>query len=84
MKISLVLLVGTLHFFLLSHDHQYNRFLSRNAEKWYKYVKLKLSTLPAKIIQEYKLLSIVPLDGSVYVEVQKGIYGLSQTERPLK
>ena len=45
---------------------------------WYKYIKLKLSALPVEIILEYKLLDIATPDGSVYVEVRKGMYRLSQ------
>ena len=37
----------------------------------YEYIKPKLSALPAKIIKEYKLLSIATPNGSVYVEVRK-------------
>ena len=43
----------------------------------YKYIKLNLSALPTEIIHKYKLLSIA-YDGSVYVEVRKGMYGLPQ------
>ena len=42
----------------------------------YEYLKLKLSACPSEIIMEYKLLDIATPDGSVYVEVRKGMYGL--------
>ena len=46
--------------------------------KRYEYIKLKLDTLPDKIIQEYKLRDIATKDGAVYVEVRKGMYRLPQ------
>ena len=46
--------------------------------KRYEYCKIKLDTLPAEIIQEYKLNNIATPDGAVYVEVRKGMYGLPQ------
>ena len=46
--------------------------------KRYKYIKLKLNTLPEEIIQEYKLNYIATPDGAVYVEVRKCMYGLLQ------
>ena len=42
------------------------------------YMKLKLSNLPEEIIQEYKLCDIVTSGGSVYVKIQRGMYGLPQ------
>ena len=49
--------------------------------KRFEYMKLKLSALPVEIIKEYKLLSIATPDGSVYVEVRKGMYGLLQAKK---
>ena len=46
--------------------------------KQYGSIKLKLNTLPDKIIREYKLANITTPDRSVYVEVRKGMYGLPQ------
>ena len=43
----------------------------------YEYIKLNLSALPTEIILEYNLLSL-SRNGSVYVEVRKGMYGLPQ------
>ena len=47
----------------------------------YEYLKLKLSVLPAEIIKKYKLHTIATPDGSVYVEVRKGMYGLPQARK---
>ena len=44
----------------------------------YEYTKVKVSNLPEEIIQEYKFRNIARSDGSIYVEIQKGIYGLPQ------
>ena len=42
------------------------------------YLKLKLSQIPDEIIDEYKLRAKATPDGSVYVEINKGMYGLPQ------
>ena len=42
----------------------------------YEYMNLNMSNLPEEIIQKYRLRDIATSDGSVYVEVQKGMYGL--------
>ena len=55
----------------------YNFYLAILME-WYEYTKLKLSSLPEKIIQEYKLRDIATNDGLVYVKVQKGMYSSLQ------
>ena len=43
------------------------------------YVKLKLTDIPDEIIGEYKLRELVTPDGSVYIEITKGMYGLRIT-----
>ncbi|KAL7475804.1 hypothetical protein ACHAW6_001706 [Cyclotella cf. meneghiniana] len=43
-----------------------------------KYLCMKLRDIPAEIIQEYKLKSLVEPDGSLYILVQLGMYGLPQ------
>ena len=43
----------------------------------YKYVRIKID-VPEAIIVEYKLHEKVTTDGHVYVEIQKGMYGLPQ------
>jgi len=42
------------------------------------YVRLKLSDIPDEIIQEYKLHNIATPEGYIYIEVNKGMYGLPQ------
>ena len=44
----------------------------------YKYVKIKIDDIPEEIIIEYNLREKVTPDGYVYVEIQKGMYGLPQ------
>ena len=44
----------------------------------YEYMELKLSNLPKKITQEYNLCDITTSNGSVCVEIRKGMYGLPQ------
>ena len=41
-------------------------------------VKLKLADIPLEVINEYKLRSKVTSDGHVYIELNKGMYGLPQ------
>ena len=42
------------------------------------YIKIKLTDIPQKVIQEYKLKDMSTTDGSIYMEVSKGMYGLPQ------
>ena len=42
------------------------------------YIRLKLSDIPAKIINEYKLHDIAKDDDSVYIKAVRGMYGLPQ------
>ena len=44
----------------------------------YEYVRIKIDDIPDEIIVEYKLRDKVTPDGHVYVEIQKGMYGLPQ------
>ena len=40
------------------------------------YIKLALKYFPKDIIDHYNLTSICHLDGYVYIEIKKGMYGL--------
>ena len=44
----------------------------------YKYVRIKIDDIPEEIIVEYNLRDKVAMDGHVYVEIRKGMYGLPQ------
>ena len=44
----------------------------------YEYVCIKLEDIPEEIIVKYKLCGKVTENGSVYVEIQKGMYRLLQ------
>jgi hypothetical protein len=44
----------------------------------FEYVRIKIQDIPQEIIDEYNLREKVTPDGYVYVEVQKGMYGLPQ------
>ena len=44
----------------------------------YEYVRIKIDDIPEEIIVEYKLRDKVTTNGHVYVEIQKGMYGLPQ------
>jgi hypothetical protein len=48
--------------------------------KRYEYMRLKLSDIPEKIIEEYKLYEIVTDNGYVHCKIRKGVYGLPQAE----
>jgi hypothetical protein len=43
----------------------------------FEYMRIPIKLIPQKIIDQYKLLPLVS-DGHVYIEVQKGMYGLPQ------
>ena len=43
----------------------------------YEYMKIKYDTIPAEIIKQYNLQTLVH-NGFVYIEVRKGMYGLKQ------
>ena len=41
-------------------------------------MQIPITHIPDKIITEYSLHNKVPTDGAVYIEIQKGMYGLPQ------
>jgi hypothetical protein len=43
----------------------------------YEYIRLPLAIIPDEVIQKYNLTSIA-VDGWVYLEIRKGMYGLKQ------
>ena len=43
------------------------------------YIRIKLTDLPDEIINEYKLKEKATKDGSIYIEANKGMYGLPQS-----
>jgi hypothetical protein len=43
----------------------------------FEYMRIPTKLIPHEIIDQYNLLPLV-YDGHVYIEVQKGMYGLSQ------
>ena len=45
--------------------------------KRYEYIRIKLADIPQEIINQYDLTELAH-NGYVYLEVRKGIYGLSQ------
>ena len=44
---------------------------------WYEYIWLPVEIIPEEIMREYELHKLVH-NGRVYLEVQKGMYGLPQ------
>ena len=44
----------------------------------YEYMRLPLNIIPQDIINWYKLTKLVHSDGYVYIEIQRGMYGLPQ------
>jgi hypothetical protein len=44
---------------------------------WFDYMKMLLSRFPEEIVQKYNLNALA-VDGWVYIEIQKGMYGLKQ------
>jgi hypothetical protein len=45
--------------------------------KRYEYMRLAISLIPQEIIEQYNLMDLV-VDGYVYIEIRKGMYGLPQ------
>ena len=43
------------------------------------YIRMKISDIPEEIIIEYKLRDLVTDDGSIYIQANKGMYGLPQS-----
>ena len=52
-----------------------NFYLMMPFKRW-EYIKLKLSDIPAEVINKYNLMEKATKDESVYVEVRRGMYGL--------
>jgi hypothetical protein len=44
---------------------------------WFEYMKMLLSRFPEEIVQKYNLKDLA-VDGWVYIEIRKGMYGLKQ------
>jgi hypothetical protein len=44
---------------------------------WYEYMKMSIALFPTDIIEHYRLNEKV-LNGYVYMEIRKGMYGLPQ------
>ena len=49
--------------------------------KIYEYMKLPINLFPPEIVKRYDLLSFVHYDEHIYMEIQKGMYGLPQAGR---
>ena len=52
-------------------------FYLNNPMNRYEYMKLRLEIIPEGIIQQYNLRNLAH-KGFVYIEIQKGVYGLPQ------
>jgi hypothetical protein len=48
----------------------------------FEYMKMLLSRFPEEIVQKYDLKAL-SVDGWVYIEIRKGIYGLKQARQPI-
>ena len=55
-----------------------NIFYLNTPLKWYEYVRLRLEDIPGEIVTEYKLQQKYTPAGYVYLEIRKGMYGLTQ------
>ena len=43
------------------------------------FIRMKLSNIPDKVIDEYKLKEKATLDGSIYIKAKRGMYDLPQS-----
>ena len=55
-------------------------FYLNNPMSRYEYMRIPINQLPKKIIDQYNLTPLIH-NGAVYVEIQKGMYGLPQAGR---
>ena len=63
------------------------RFMTMDISNFYlmtplkrkEYIRMKISDIPEEIIIEYKLRELVTEDGSIYIQANKGMYGLPQS-----
>ena len=53
-------------------------FYLNNPMPRFEYMRLKLTELPNNFVQQYNIASKVTRDGYVYVEIRRGMYGLSK------
>ena len=56
-----------------------SKFYMMTPLKWPEFIRIKLSDIPQEIIEEYNLRSMATEDGSIYIEANKGMYGLPQS-----
>ncbi len=43
-----------------------------------KFIRIKLTDIPGKVIKEYKLREIATKNKSIYIRAKRGMYGLPQ------
>ena len=43
------------------------------------FIQMKISNIPEEIILEYNLRKLVTKDGSIYIQANRGMYGLPQS-----
>ena len=55
-----------------------NNFYLNTPMACFEYVRIRIDDVPEEIIVEYQLRDKVSPDGHVYIEIQKGMYGLPQ------
>ena len=63
------------------------RFMTMDISNFYlntpmarpEYIRIRINDIPNEIIEEYKLKEKVTTNGSIYIEVNKGMYGLPQS-----
>ena len=63
------------------------RFMTMDISNFYlmtplkrpEYIRMKISDIPEEIIIEYKLRDLATDDGSIYIQANKGMYGLPQS-----
>jgi hypothetical protein len=63
------------------------RFMTMNISNFYlmtplhqpKFIRIKLSDIPYRVIEEYKLREKATPDGSIYIRAKQGMYGLPKS-----
>ena len=61
------------------HDNGHSNFYLMTPLHHPKFIQMKLSDIPDKVIEEYKLREKATKNGSIYIKAKLGMYGLPQS-----
>jgi hypothetical protein len=61
------------------HGNGHLKLLPNDTTTWSRIHRMKLSNIPDKVIEEYKLQEKATKSGSIYIRAKQGMYGLPQS-----